>query len=82
MTLNLNTEDHEGGALRFPEYGNAEYRPATGEAVIFSCNLLHEACDVTRGVRYALLSFVYDDAGKEILERNRKMMAERGMLAG
>ncbi len=69
MTLNLNTEDHEGGELRFPEYGQASYRPATGEAAIFSCNLLHEATDVTKGSRYVLLSFMYDESGRQIMEK-------------
>ena len=71
MTLNLNTEEYEGGELRFPEYGQASYSPATGEAVIFSCNLLHEATDVTKGRRYTLLSFMYDESGRQFLERNR-----------
>ena len=65
MTLNLNSEEYEGGELRFPEYGGATYKPATGEAVIFSCNLLHEATDVIGGKRYVLLSFLYDEAGQK-----------------
>ncbi|MDE0780143.1 MAG: 2OG-Fe(II) oxygenase [Alphaproteobacteria bacterium] len=69
MTLNLNTEDHEGGELRFPEYGHASYRPATGAAAIFSCNLLHEATDVTKGSRYVLLSFMYDETGRQVMEK-------------
>ncbi len=69
MTLNLNAEDHEGGELRFPEYNMASYRPRTGEAAIFSCDLLHEATDVTRGSRYVLLSFMYDESGREIMDR-------------
>jgi len=69
MTLNLNAEDHEGGELRFPEYKMASYRPRTGEAAIFSCDLLHEATDVTRGSRYVLLSFMYDESGREIMDR-------------
>ena len=77
MTLNLNTEDHEGGELRFPEYGHASYRPATGEAAIFSCNLLHEATDVTKGSRYVLLSFMYDQSGQDLMERVRKAEAQR-----
>ncbi len=36
MTLNLNTEEYEGGELRFPEFGPNLYRPGTGDAVIFS----------------------------------------------
>lgn len=75
MTLNLNTEDHEGGELRFPEYGMTSYRPRTGEAAIFSCNLLHEATDVTKGRRYVLLSFMYDESGRQIMEKMRQARA-------
>ena len=64
MTLNLNTGDYEGGALRFPEYGPELYAPAAGDAVIFSCSLLHEATPVTRGKRYALLTFLYGEEGR------------------
>ena len=65
MTLNLNSEEYEGGELSFPEFGGATYKPATGEAVIFSCNFLHEATDVIGGNRFVLLSFLYDEAGQK-----------------
>jgi len=58
LTLNLNSEDHDGGDLRFPEYGPHLYRPETGAAIVFSCSLLHEALPVTRGRRFTLLSFL------------------------
>ncbi len=77
MTLNLNAEDYEGGELCFPEFDNATYKPATGEAVVFSCDLLHEATDVTSGQRYVLLSFMYDEPGRQILEKYRSTMAQR-----
>lgn len=57
VTINLN-EDYEGGGLRFPEYGGDHYRPPAGGAILFSCSLLHEALPVTRGRRFALLSFL------------------------
>lgn len=63
VSLNLNSEDYEGGALRFPEYGQHVYKPATGAAVVFACSLLHEATPVTRGRRYVVLPFLYDEAG-------------------
>ncbi|MGH8161151.1 MAG: 2OG-Fe(II) oxygenase [Gammaproteobacteria bacterium] len=62
MTLNLNAGDYEGGALEFPEFGTATYRPPTGGAIVFSCSLLHEATDVTRGHRYVALGFFYNPA--------------------
>lgn len=77
MTLNLNAEDYGGGELRFPEFNNATYKPGTGEAAIFSCNLLHEATDVTEGNRYVLLSFMYDEPGRQILERYRQTLQQR-----
>ena len=60
MTLNLNAEEYEGGDLCFPEFGPNLYRPGTGDAVVFSCSLLHEAMDVTKGKRFTLLSFLLD----------------------
>ncbi|WNZ27080.1 redoxin domain-containing protein [Leptolyngbya sp. NK1-12] len=75
MTINLNTGDYEGGCLWFPEYGTRLYRPGVGEAVIFSCSLLHEATPVLSGRRFALLSFFYNDEDAELRERNRKFLA-------
>jgi predicted 2-oxoglutarate/Fe(II)-dependent dioxygenase YbiX/peroxiredoxin len=58
MTLNLNAEDYEGGELVFQEYGPHRYKPGSGGAVIFSCSLIHEALPVTKGRRFALLTFL------------------------
>src|SRR5512134_1034412 len=62
LTINLNSEEYEGGELLFPEYGEGRYKPPTGGAILFSCSLLHEALPVTRGRRFALLSFLRDPA--------------------
>lgn len=70
VTLNLNAEDYDGGELRFPEFGGRTFRAPTGGAAVFSCSLLHEALPVTRGVRYAFLPFLYDEAAAELRERN------------
>jgi len=77
ITLNLNAEDYEGGRLRFPEYGGASYKPATGEAVVFSCSLMHEATNVENGVRYVLLSFLYDEEGEKTRQAYRRQMAQQ-----
>lgn len=57
LSLNLN-DDYTGGELRFPEYGAARYRPAAGEALLFSGSHLHEVLPVEHGQRFVLLSFV------------------------
>jgi predicted 2-oxoglutarate/Fe(II)-dependent dioxygenase YbiX/peroxiredoxin len=66
LTLLLN-DDFEGGFLRFPEFGPALYKPPVGGAVVFSCNLLHEVTDVSRGRRFALVSFFYGEAEAQAL---------------
>jgi 2OG-Fe(II) oxygenase superfamily len=58
VSVNLNTEDFEGGELRYPEFGAQVYRPPTGAAIAFSCSMLHEAMHVTKGRRYVLLAFL------------------------
>lgn len=60
LTVNLN-EEYEGGELRFPEYGPDRYRPAAGEALVFSGSHLHEVLPVTAGRRFVLLSFLFAD---------------------
>lgn len=73
MSINLNTEEYEGGYLRFPEYAPHLYRPETGCAVIFSCSILHEVTDIEQGNRFALTSFFYGEAEARIREEyNRK----------
>jgi predicted 2-oxoglutarate/Fe(II)-dependent dioxygenase YbiX/peroxiredoxin len=70
VTLNLNAEAYAGGALRFPEFGRRTYKPPTGGAAVFACNLLHEATPVTAGERLAVVPFLYDDAGEAIRRAN------------
>ena len=49
--------------------------PPAGGAVVFSCSLLHEATPVTRGTRYAVLPFLYDEAAARIREANAGSLA-------
>ncbi|HEX5276997.1 MAG TPA: 2OG-Fe(II) oxygenase [Fluviicoccus sp.] len=65
MSLPLN-EDYIGGDLRFPEFGMQRYRPAAGEAIVFSAALLHEVTPVTRGERFVLLCFFHDEADAKL----------------
>lgn len=76
VSINLDAEAHEGGDLRFPEFGGRTYRPPTGGAVVFSCSLLHEATPVTGGKRYAFLPFLYDNDGARLREANNAFLGE------
>ena len=64
LTLNLNTEEYEGGHLVFPEYNPHRYRPPTGAGIVFSASALHEALPVTSGTRYVLLTFLHNSAAE------------------
>jgi predicted 2-oxoglutarate/Fe(II)-dependent dioxygenase YbiX len=69
VTINLN-DDYEGGDLRFPEFGSHRYRGPVGGAVVFSCTLLHEVTPVTKGMRFATLPFLYDEAAVRDAEKS------------
>ena len=73
VSLNLN-DDYDGGDIWFPEYGHQLFRPAAGEAVVFSCSLLHEATPVRRGTRFVFLPFLYDDAAAAVREETEKFL--------
>ena len=64
LSVNLNTGQYEGGALRFPEFNDVEYNPPAGGGIVFSASLLHEAAPVTRGSRYVLLTFLHSAAAE------------------
>jgi peroxiredoxin/predicted 2-oxoglutarate/Fe(II)-dependent dioxygenase YbiX len=79
VSINLNSDEYEGGDLRFPEFGPRTYRPSTGGAVIFGCSLLHEATRVRTGKRFAFLPFLYDEAAAEIRESNRQFLSDESI---
>ena len=64
LSINLNTEDYEGGHLLFPEYNSHCFKPARGAGVVFSASLLHEAAPVLKGSRYVLLTFLHNAEGE------------------
>jgi peroxiredoxin len=75
LTINLN-EGYEGGYLCFPEFGHQSYRTSPGDAIVFSCSLLHEVAPVTRDRRYAFLSFFYDEPSQRMRDEYRKKWVE------
>ena len=78
VSLNLN-DDYEGGYLVFPEFGRTHFKPPKGGACVFSCSLLHEATPVTKGRRFVLVPFLYDEAAQVIREANAGYIESRDM---
>ena len=60
LSMPLN-DDYEGGEIVFREYSPRGYRPDPGTAIIFSSSLLHEVLETTKGVRYNLISHLYNE---------------------
>ena len=65
VSINL-SDGFEGGETVFPEYNTQGYKAPLGWAVIFPCAILHAVREVTAGVRYAYLPFLFDQAGEDI----------------
>jgi predicted 2-oxoglutarate/Fe(II)-dependent dioxygenase YbiX len=83
MSLNLSVGEYEGGYLRFSEYGSDLYQPSTGTALIFSCSLLHEATEVTKGRRFVLVSMFYgEQEAQQLEEYKRRMQQAREAIPG
>jgi hypothetical protein len=73
VSINLNG-DFDGGDLIFPEFGRRVYRPPAGGALVFSCAALHQVTPVTRGRRFAFLSFLYgEEDAKKRFANNAKL---------
>jgi peroxiredoxin len=81
VTINLN-EGYEGGRLSFPEFGHQTYLASPGDAIVFSCSLLHEVTAVTQGRRYAFISFFYDEASQQMRDEYRKKWIEAQKATG
>jgi predicted 2-oxoglutarate/Fe(II)-dependent dioxygenase YbiX len=64
LSLNLNSEEYEGGYLLFPEYNAHRYKPERGAGIFFSASLLHEATPILKGRRYVLLTFLHNAEGE------------------
>lgn len=60
LSISLN-DDYEGGELVFGEFAQKGYRGAPGTALVFSSSLLHEIKETTWGVRYNLISHLFND---------------------
>lgn len=60
LSLNLN-DDYEGGDVVFNEYSNIGYRGQAGAALIFSSSLLHEVRETMSGIRYTLISHLFNE---------------------
>ena len=59
MSIHLNAGAYKGGELRFREYGEQLYDVEAGSAVVWSCSLLHEALETTKGRRFSLVTHYF-----------------------
>jgi len=57
--------DYEGGEFVFAEK-NIQYKIEKGAAVIFDSRMLHEVLPVTKGKRFVLQAFLFNDSGYKL----------------
>jgi peroxiredoxin len=61
LSMNLN-DDYEGGEVVFREFNEHGYRGQPGTALVFSSSLLHEVQETTQGVRYNLITHLFNES--------------------
>lgn len=61
LMIALNPESVEGGEIEFMEYHGAKYALQTGEAIVFSTQLMQQFLPVTKGDRYWYATFFYTE---------------------
>ncbi len=61
LSMSLN-DDFEGGGIVFKEFSPRGYLPPAGTAMVFSSSLLHEVQETTKGIRYNLISHLFNEA--------------------
>lgn len=61
LSMNLN-DDYEGGGVAFREFNEHPYRGQPGTALVFSSSLLHEVQETTSGVRYNLITHLFNES--------------------
>lgn len=80
-SINIGGDRHDGGDLRFPEYGMATYRAPPGGALVYACSLLHEVRPVTRGRRFVCLPFLFDETAARERDEAARPVAPPATLA-
>lgn len=64
--------EYEGGELYFRDK-DIKYKIEKGAALVFDAKLVHEVLPVTKGKRYVLQAFLFDDSGYDLKrEKNGK----------
>lgn len=59
------SNDYGGGELHFPKL-NKEFKLSKGDVIMFKSSLLHGVKPVTRGERYVMIGFFFDNDGMNI----------------
>lgn len=89
VTALSDPEDYEGGVLYFPNL-KKEFKLEKNSAIVFESSILHGVTPVTSGQRHVLITFFFDDNGKNVrellnpsLKKNTKWdMTYRPLISG
>ena len=62
-------DDYEGGIFKFINL-KKDFKFDVGDTIIFDSNILHGVQPVTSGKRQVLISFMWDEEGEQIRQKN------------
>lgn len=74
-----NIDSYEGGIFKFIDL-EKNYRFDIGDTIIFNSNLLHQVEPVIDGKRQVLISFMWDEEGEQIRQRNNNAFPKLNYL--
>lgn len=63
------SDDYQGGIFKLVNL-NKQFKFDIGDAIIFKSNLLHGVEPITDGIRQVLISFMWDEDGEQIRQKN------------
>ena len=72
-------DNYEGGIFKFINL-KKEFKFDIGDAIIFDSNLLHGVEPVTSGKRQVLVSFMWDEEGEQIRQKNNPTVSNSNYL--
>jgi predicted 2-oxoglutarate/Fe(II)-dependent dioxygenase YbiX len=72
-------ENYEGGIFKFIDL-KQEFKFDIGDAIIFDSSLLHGVEPITNGKRQVLISFMWDEEGEQIRQKNNPTISNSKYL--
>ncbi|MDJ0655077.1 MAG: hypothetical protein QNJ40_13025 [Xanthomonadales bacterium] len=71
-------DDYEGGEIVFPEFGPQRFRVPAGGVLVYSGSLAQQMLPVTSGVRYDMVSYLFQEPVQQAAQQPGQQPAPQG----